>query len=585
MLSSLRGFRFARTLVTIFVIMMAASPARAYFVPSNDQAAALELGQPNFTTNSPGTQKNRMREPGAVAVDPKTHKVFVADSYNNRVLRFASLLSLANGADAEAVLGQANFTSKVAAKGQGGMNLPYGVVVDSGGRLWVVDVGNNRVLRFDNASSVGSGAKANGVLGQPDFTTTMGMTSQSGMVEPIGVSVDSAGRLWVADTYNNRILRFDHAASKANGANADGVLGQSDFTSNGADASQSGVHGPYALFADAGGRLWVADTFNNRVLRFDHAAAKSNGANADAVLGQVNYTGSSASVTKNGMNDPLGVALDNASGRLYVSDSGASRVLDFNGAANLANGANASYVLGQISFTGSGGNFGGTVSSSSLFTPYMLFFDQTTKVLWVPDYNNERVLMYGKPSQYTSSTSAAAQDGWVLESSENSSVGGSMDAASTLRLGDDASNKQYRSILSFDTSAVPDTAVIRSVTLKIKKSGVVGTDPLGTLGNLLADMRKGAFSTSALELTDFQSAASASAIGNFAQVSGAPAWYQLTVPAADFAYVSHTGITQFRIRFATDDNNNSIADYDTFFAGEAASSADRPVLAIEYTIP
>jgi hypothetical protein len=65
------------------------------------------------------------------------------------------------------------------------------------------------------------------------------------------------------------VLRFDGAAGKANGAVADGVLGQSDFTSSAQATTASGMSGLFGVAVDGAGRLWVADIFNNRVLRFD----------------------------------------------------------------------------------------------------------------------------------------------------------------------------------------------------------------------------------------------------------------------------------------------------------------------------
>jgi hypothetical protein len=151
-------------------------------------------------------------------------------------------------------------------------------------------------------------------------------------------------------------------------------------------------------------------------------------------------------------------------------------------------------------------------------------------------------------------------------------------------VGDDASNRQYRSILYFNTSALPDNAVIRSVTLKIFKAAAVGTDPLPltAFGSLLADIQKGTFGTAALQTTDFQAKASANAIGHFSSIGSG--WYQLVIPASDYKYVNLAGVTQFRLRFASPSNNNKVADYDMFGAGDAAS-AYRPVLTVEYTLP
>jgi hypothetical protein len=401
------------------------------------------------------------------------------------------------------------------------------------------------------------------------------------MSGPSGVFVDSSGRLWVADWGNYRVLRFDNAAAKANGANADGVLGQPNFTSHSPATTQSGMYYPEGVFVDSSGRLWVADTYNDRVLRFDNAASKANGANADGVLGQTFFISNSHATTQNGMAYPTGVAVDNASGRLYVSEEDNNRILVFNSAAGLENGANASYVLGQQNFTT---NTYGT-SATTLSYPSGVFYDQVTKVLLAADLFNSRVLMYGKPSRYFYPRSTAAYDGWVLESTATSNVGGSVYAAGKLVVGDDASNRQYRSILYFDTSALPDNAVIRAATLKIYKASVAGTDPLtlSAFGPLLADMKKGTFGTAALQTTDFQATASASAIGHFSSIGGG--WYQLVVPASDYTYINLTGATQFRLRFTSTSNKNNAANYDAFYAGDATTSADRPVLSIEYSLP
>ena len=83
-----------------------------------------------------------------------------------------------------------------------------------------------------------NGTPPQGVLGQPDLTGTSIKLNARGMYLPAGLAVDQSGRLWVVDSRNNRVLRFDNAASKPNGASADGVLGQSDFTSNSATPTQ-----------------------------------------------------------------------------------------------------------------------------------------------------------------------------------------------------------------------------------------------------------------------------------------------------------------------------------------------------------
>jgi len=361
---------------------------------TNGQAASLVLCLDSFISYSPSP----ITMPFGVAVDPTTGKIFVSDSVTPRVLRFASVENLVNGAAPEGVLGQPDFTTgdNLGGTTRSKMQKVGGIYVDFDGRLWVADFGNNRVLRFDNAASKANGADADAVLGQSDFSSGGEATTQNGMFNPYSVFVDSARRLWVAEQGNFRVTRYDNAASKANGANADIVLGQADFTSRVQSTTRNGMSYIISVYVDMDGRLWVADYGNHRVLRFDNAASKANGANADGVLGQSDFTSNTFGTTQSKMREPFAIGHD-ADGRLYVADYVNSRVLIFNNASGLANGANASSVLGQPDFTTGTVNTGG-LSAKSLHHPTGVFYDNATKVLWVADMFNWRALMYGTPT-------------------------------------------------------------------------------------------------------------------------------------------------------------------------------------------
>ena len=182
--------------------------------------------------------------------------------------------------------------------------------------------------------------------------------------------------------------------------------------------------------------------------------------------------------------------------------------------------------------------------------------------------------------------SAGANDGWVLESAENSTLGGTLnETATTFNLGDDAMNKQYRAILSFNTADLPDNAIITKVTLEIKKQGLVGSNPFTILSGLKVDIRKPFFGTTiGLVVSDFQAAAGKSAVATFG-VTPVSNRYSALLNATGRAYVNKTGTTQFRLRFATDDNNNNVADYMKFYSGNYTTGSARPTLIIEYYVP
>jgi len=151
-------------------------------------------------------------------------------------------------------------------------------------------------------------------------------------------------------------------------------------------------------------------------------------------------------------------------------------------------------------------------------------------------------------------------------------------------VGDNVTDRQFRSILSFGTGSLPDQAVIISVQLNLKLMSSVGTNPFTTHGNLLVDLRKGTFSgSSALQVNDFQASASKSAgmtVGS-APVAG---WYSGVLSNLNFGFIKLTGATQLRLRFQKDDNDDMGADYLAFYSGNAATT-DRPQLVITYYIP
>lgn len=403
-------------LTTALLVFSIPAPAAPGADLVNGQAARSVLGKPDFVTDGmlPASASTTGSVEG-LAVDPTSGKVFVADRDNNRILRFSATAAYQSGAAAEAVFGQADFVSNEANRGDPSspsaetLSDPRSLAVDSSGRLWVADVGNERVLRFDNASSKPSSSPADAVLGQLLFTTRSSGKTQSKFGSPNGVAIDAAGNLWVSDSDNCRILRFDAAATKPNGAPADGVLGQADFTSNSFGTTASMTDSPFGLSVDSDGRLWVADLNNARILRFDNAATKSNGAPADGVLGQTDFsTATVAAVSASSFEDPYYVHAA-PDGTVWVGDLRRHRVLGFFSAAGKPDGAPADRVLGQPDFTSSANP--GT-SASSIPGPSQMATG-TENSLLVADLESLRVTRFSTAMQMTAPSRANARNGRV----------------------------------------------------------------------------------------------------------------------------------------------------------------------------
>ena len=257
------------------------------------------VGQPQLAVNTRNPNLVEGREfygPQAAALDTSVNPpvLYVSDSLNNRVLGWKSI-GFSNGAKADFVIGQKDFFS-TNRLGPGtafnsGLTIPTGLAVDKSGNLYVVDTGNNRILRFPKPYAQ-TDQLPNLVIGQTSLScATCNLPNSGGVtanaktifVAANGVTLttalvfDTQGNLWFTDSGNNRVLRYPASAlgdSAFNAPAADLVLGQLDFTTTTAPPATpegakltSALFQPQGLVFDPNGRLYVSDSPPfNRVL-------------------------------------------------------------------------------------------------------------------------------------------------------------------------------------------------------------------------------------------------------------------------------------------------------------------------------
>ena len=305
-----------------------------------EESATTVLGQPDFTASAQATTASGLAGPIKAVTDGQGN-IWVSDVRNNRVLRYGPPFT--NGMAANLTLGQMDFTTGGNSTSMSGLALPHGLVFDKRGNLWVADSYNARVLEFSPPFTTGMAASL--VLGQSPFITGVcsGNTSASSLCWPTDLTFDADGNLWIAD-YENRVLEFKPPFVTEQSASI--VLGQKDFTSRVQGAGAVGLSIPSCVAFDKDGNLWLSDSGNWRVLEF--STPFSNGQAANVVLGYPDFSATINNILQSSLSTPLGLILDDA-GNLFVVDSGDSRVLVFS--PPFTNGMNATGVIGQPNLT------------------------------------------------------------------------------------------------------------------------------------------------------------------------------------------------------------------------------------------
>ena len=202
-------------------------------------AFAGVMGSTGYSGDGGAAASALLSAPRGLALMPGGDLV-ITDSANNAV-RLVNILT--KQIQTVAGTGIAGYNADGIAATAAELNDPYGVAVRSDGAIAIADLENQRV-RLVNLAGI--------------ISTAAGPAQQLDL--PADVAFDPGGDLFIADTGNNQVrVIFGGAIQTVAGT------GNEQFTGDGGPANQAGIYGPYALFLDAGGNLWISDTFHNRV--------------------------------------------------------------------------------------------------------------------------------------------------------------------------------------------------------------------------------------------------------------------------------------------------------------------------------
>src|ERR1017187_6110015 len=252
---------------------------------------------------------------------------------------FGSLHSVLKG-DAGGTLTRVAGTARAGNTGDGGtavtaqLNFPMGIAVDAAGNLFVADRDASVVRKIAVNGTISTVAGS----GTPGFAGDGGAATSAQINGPFDVAVASSGNLYIADTGNEVVRKVspDGTISTVVGTGARGYLG------DGGAARGAWLDGPESVAMDAAGNLYIADTFNGRIRRVgtDGIITTVAGVGSTGV-----YSGDGGPAKNAAASLPTDVAVDGA-GNLYIADFGNSKIrVVTNGVINTVVGLGNSALL------------------------------------------------------------------------------------------------------------------------------------------------------------------------------------------------------------------------------------------------
>ena len=271
-------------------------------------------GQDGFSGDGGPATSAAFSQPGGLVVD-KSGNLFISDTDNNRIRRVDASTGIVATVAGN---GTPGFGGDGGSAISASLNLAQGpdLTADNSSNLFIADAQDNRIRRVAAATGIITTVAGTGTFG---FSGDGGPATSATLAGPLGVAVDGSGNLFIADTDNNRIRRVDAVTGIIKTVAGNGISG---FAGDSGPAINASLNFPMGIFLDGAGNLFIADSNNNRV----RVVNSSTGIiTTEAGNGTFGFSGDGGRAVDATLAGPLGVAVD-GSGNLFIADTSNERI-------------------------------------------------------------------------------------------------------------------------------------------------------------------------------------------------------------------------------------------------------------------
>ena len=345
------------------------------------------------------------------------------------------------------------------------LNGPYGLAIDNSGNLYIADPANNRIRKVALGTGIISTFAGNGTAG---YSGDNGPAASAELQLPVGVTLDGAGNLYIADQGNNVIRKVSTSGTITTiaGNNTEGYSGDSGL------ATSASLYAPSGVALDSAANLYIADAGNNRVRK---VTAATGVITTIAGTGTAGYSGDNGAAVSATLNKPSAV-LEGSTGNLYVLDTG----------NNVVRLLNTTGTITTIAGNGTAGYSGdsGPATSATLHTPYGLNIDSSGN-LYIADSANNVVRMVSKAGiistiSGTGTAGYSGDNGAAISATLDNPQGVTIDSQGNVYISDQSNNRVREvstptgSVL-FPTTPVNSTSTAVTIALEVNTAGTTIT--------------------------------------------------------------------------------------------------------------
>jgi hypothetical protein len=304
--------------------------------------------------------------PTSVALDGAGN-MYIADSLHNRIRKVdtTQIMSTIAGTGASTYTGDGGPAANAT------LNTPSGVAVDGAGNVFIADTGNNVIREIVAATGTIRTVAGNGTQGNIGDS---GPATSAELNQPLGITVDNGGDLYIADTGNNRIRRVDVYSGVITdfAGSADGVPG---YSGDNGPQIYAHLNGPNAVAFDLAGNCYIPDSLNN-VVREVYATG-GIGTFAGGGTSPIQYGPSALAAQLNG---PSGVMVD-AAQNVLIADTQAQAIRKVY--------ATSGYFTTVVELGFTPGFFDGKNYEQALYGPTGMARDANGNIFFADEFNNE----------------------------------------------------------------------------------------------------------------------------------------------------------------------------------------------------